>query len=1141
MKRASMAPLLAALALTLATAGTAGAAKVTVHPLLTESTGEAGVAGNEISAVWVEDTGDGWEIAWELTAPMQLGNPWGFFVLFDTDRNARTGFPSGPLGVDYAVQIQDNTAGAAWVHRRINGDNTAAWSRWTSETIEGAWRQEGDQVRLRLPRAAFGVAGEEALRMRICHGSPFLDLNQGEWAPDGAFAYFTLGKDPFAMEHAENLCRNGSFERLMEAAATPLPQDWAVVCPADGLVRMHPEAADGARAVCLRAGAQEEAGLDSAVMQVRTAQLRFQYRCLDPGDGVPNLVVSLVGLDSPDGAEAARWTHAVPVEHMPGGAWHTGVLDVRTPPTGYCRVEIRAGAESFAEWLVDDVAVYAIPRGAQVHLAHAWSDKPLARTGEAIRFSTWVENGGDAPAVGLSLKLSLPEGLRAEVQPGPLPALEPGEYVRVDWELVADRPLRGEVRAALQDETGAVSETPAYTILVLDAAEPLDRQAVCTDERGFWRRLEPPVSLQAGNAEALTAVRHLRSSEIGHNLYGICTQVPRAKDYETPFDPMHLIDGDPATVWSSQQRPKTYAGDPPWVEIDLAEAAGIARVQLIPYWNNTDFPIGFRVLGKTDSGAWETVLHVRNHQLPRGGEMRGDKYVQAFPLEAPCHTRHLRFEFERLPLSGGNYAEVSQGYKARLGGIELIDGQGRNVALASLGATARASEFFTAWQSTAESIAPAFERIFDIGLKWVRIGQWGDQTEWAAIEREKGVFKTDPVTDAAIEKLAANGVDILYGLNYGNHHYSDDEIWLDIGPIYREGGPFNWNLAPSTPEQRQAFVRYVDFVVGRYKDYVKWWELWNEQNGWYPIHTGVISHQPELYGKLLNDVARHIKEVDPDLKVMYGGTAAPAPVSTEIALREGAAPYLDATAFHPYGAPAPERGLGTMESASDGTNLGKSREETGWENLEDVLEGVRAPFAQHGRPDVEVWINEFGTNVSGLGFSYDPGIGEFGCAKYIMRLYLYAAWLDTPTAWWALHNLNRSQDWGIIGIENHEFRPMSYALRNVCSVVSDVTPRRGLDARFDGDAPDLKVVAFDRTDRRETLVIPWAAGQVTDTITALPGGLSIRLEAKPEAVSITDLYWGVAQPAVWEWRDGQLLLPGIVLHDYPVVISIGRG
>jgi len=763
---------------------------------------------------------------------------------------------------------------------------------------------------------------------------------------------------------------------------------------------------------------------------------------------------------------------------------------------------------------IGEEAVALEQNGPAIKIAHVWSDKPLARVGDTIKFSAFVENPADSAA---SAEVKLGDEVRKV-------SVEPGSYERIDWKLKASTPGNMDLKVILGDQTAD------YRILVLAKSARLSRQELCTDQNGYWHILDRPATLQQDNKAALTPVKHKKSSEIGHNTYGVCTHVPRSKDYEDPFNPSHLIDGDPESCWSSQQNPSAYPGVPPWAQIDLGTTCSITRVNLIPYWRNTDFPQGFSVLTSLDGESWETVLKQDNYHLADHGEKRGDKLVQPFVLDKAVKARYVRIEFERLPLSGGNYAEVSQGWKARLSGIEVIDSKSRNVALLDQGATVKTCDYFTGWQNTAKTVDGSFGRIFDIGYKWVRISQWGDQTEWAAVEREKGKFEVDPKTDAGIRKLLDNGVDILYTLDYGNALYDRPDPPGDIGPIYMEGHPFSLNWGPRTEEGRQAFVRYVDYVVRRYGDRIKWWELWNEQNGWYP------GHEPELYGKLLLAVSKHIKEINPDLKVMVGGTAAPAPITTEISLREGATPYVDATAFHPYGIDKPEGGMGTMEQYQ-GKNLGQSREQTGWNHLEEIVEGVKKPFAQHGKPNVDVWLNEWGTNVSGLDFTYKPGIGEYGCAKYMMRFYIYSGWLKLPAAWWALYNMNKSQDWGVIDQHDYSLRPMSYAVQNVCSVVSDVEPIRSLDHKYEGDAPDPKVIGYTRDGSGDTLVLAWGAETFNEDVKAYPSNLSFKLSARPKQVVLTDLYWGVSQPGVWSYDGDTLTVKGLIVRDYPVVIE----
>jgi uncharacterized repeat protein (TIGR01451 family) len=767
-------------------------------------------------------------------------------------------------------------------------------------------------------------------------------------------------------------------------------------------------------------------------------------------------------------------------------------------------------------------------------IARVWADKPLARIGDTIIFSAFIENTGKIDAGNVSVELVAPDGIFISKPEQKISLITAGSYRRVNWSLRALKSdtARLGIKVLLKGENDITDKNISYKMLIVDRSVKYSRQELCTDEEGYWRLIEKPHTLQVENTNSLTPVHHLKSSEIKHNTYGICVQLPRSRDYEDPFNPSHLIDGDAESCWSSQQNPSQFPGIPPRAEIDLGKVTSVRQVNLIPYWHNTDFPTGFNIQVSLDGKKWTNLLRQTNYRINLSGEKRRDKTVQAFSIEKPVQARYIRIDFERLPLSGGNYAEVSQGYKARLSDIEVIDNSGNNAALKDEGASVSVSDFFTGWQNTKKTVNESFNRVFDLGLKMVRVGQWGDQTEWAAVEREKGKYQMDAATDEGIRKLLDNGVEILYGLNYGNALYNDtDTAWFDIGPVYKEGNPFYKHVGPRTEEQRKAFVKYTDFVVRKYGYGIKWWELWNEENGWYP------GFEPVYYGKLLYEVGKHIKEIDPHLKLMYGGTAAPAPITTGISLREGAAPYVDGYAFHPYGIDKPEGGMGTMEFY-EGKNLGQSREQTGWNRLEDIIAGVRKPFALHGKPDIEVWENEWGTNVSGLDFTYNPHIGEYSCAKYMMRFYLYSGWLGVPTAWWGLYNMNKSQDWGILDQQDYSFRPMSFALQNVCSVVSDVEPLRSFDCNYQGQAPDPKVIAFKKDGSDKKLILVWAAETNTDKIRTYPGKLSFRPDSVPGEVTLTDLYWGIIQKAIWSYQDGTLTIEGILVHDYPVVITL---
>jgi hypothetical protein len=779
--------------------------------------------------------------------------------------------------------------------------------------------------------------------------------------------------------------------------------------------------------------------------------------------------------------------------------------------------------------------------GPLLKIAQVWSDKPLARTGDTIKFSAFVENTGNQDVYGCSVELQTPGNVLPVDAAKESLSIPAGSFQRVNWNLKAGKwnPGQLELKVVLKSKEDSIFTEAIYKILIIARSAKYQRQELCTDARGYWQLLKKPTTLQQGNIRSLSPIEHLTSSQIKRNTYGINVHLPRSRDYEDPFNPSHLIDGDAESCWSGEVIRTQYPNILPWALIDLGKVRTVSQVNLVPYWHNREFPRGFSILISLDGQKWESVMRQTDYKFKQSGEKRGDKIVQTFIILQPVQARYIRVDFERLVLSGGNYGQFADSYHARLSGIEVIDNAGQNVALKDSGASIKTSDYYTGIQNTAKTVNESFSRLFDIGLKWVRVGQWGDQTEWAAIEREKGKYKMDSVTDKGIHKLLDNGVDILYGLNYGNALYNPEGTvpGEDIGPAYKEGHPFYLHLGPQTEEQRKAFVRYVDFVIHEYgykKGYgIKWWELWNEEGGWFPP-----SNDPVLYGKLLYDVAKHIKEFSPDLKVMYGGLYGPDVNHTEIALREGAAPYLDAHAFHPYETEKPEAGMYTAK--------------TGWNSLEDIIEGMQKPFALYGKPNIPVWENEWGTNLTGLDFCFDPHIGEYGSAKYLLRFFIYGGWLNVPTAWWGLYNLSMSQDWGIIDQHDYSFRPMAYALQNVCSVVSDVEPVRSLVFQYKGQASDPKVIAYKKDGSEKKLVLVWDAENYkekgkggfvwdeannTDKIRSYPSTLSFKLNFRPRTVTLTDLYWGLSQPAKWSYKDGTLTVDGLIVRDYPVVIT----
>lgn len=144
---------------------------------------------------------------------------------------------------------------------------------------------------------------------------------------------------------------------------------------------------------------------------------------------------------------------------------------------------------------------------------------------------------------------------------------------------------------------------------------------------------------------------------------------------------------------------------------------------------------------------------------------------------------------------------------------------------------------------------------------------------------------------------------------------------------------YNVDWAFPAHEHLDDWCDYVRTVVTRYKGDLKYWEVWNEPNigFWKP------SPDPAQYTELLKATYTTIKEIDPSLIVLYGGTAGIPFEFIRKSFELGAHDYFDVMAVHPYRYPqAPEQAQIT-------TDLQKT-----WALLEEF--GGRKPM----------WITEFG-------------------------------------------------------------------------------------------------------------------------------------------------------------------------------------
>ncbi|MBR4975854.1 MAG: beta-galactosidase, partial [Thermoguttaceae bacterium] len=153
------------------------------------------------------------------------------------------------------------------------------------------------------------------------------------------------------------------------------------------------------------------------------------------------------------------------------------------------------------------------------------------------------------------------------------------------------------------------------------------------------------------------------------------------------------------------------------------------------------------------------------------------------------------------------------------------------------------------------------------GIVWVRA-----DFSWSGVERRQGEWTFDHL-DRIVDETNRVGLQILPILDY-------DVPWAT--PAFKH---------------LDAWLEYVRRTVERYRDRIRYWEVWNEPN-----LEGFWKSKPSGadYATLLRETYKTIKAIDPELVVLYGGLAGVPIDYFEASLDAGAGEFFDVINIHPY-------------------------------------------------------------------------------------------------------------------------------------------------------------------------------------------------------------------------------------------------
>lgn len=174
-----------------------------------------------------------------------------------------------------------------------------------------------------------------------------------------------------------------------------------------------------------------------------------------------------------------------------------------------------------------------------------------------------------------------------------------------------------------------------------------------------------------------------------------------------------------------------------------------------------------------------------------------------------------------------------------------------------------------------ESLEKIIALMKEAHVGWARI-----DFLWSDIEPQEGRFEFDKY-DMIVNLLTQNNINVL-----GILDYSAD--WASSCG--------RWNCPPS---DNKLFVNYAVKIIQRYKDKVKYWEIWNEPDSpvYWEVQDGLKS-----YCQFLKEVYIAAKKADPDCKILNGGLAN-STTSINRLYDNGAKDYFDILNIHIFESP----------------------------------------------------------------------------------------------------------------------------------------------------------------------------------------------------------------------------------------------
>jgi hypothetical protein len=637
----------------------------------------------------------------------------------------------------------------------------------------------------------------------------------------------------------------------------------------------------------------------------------------------------------------------------------------------------------------------------------------------------------------------------------------------------------------------------------------------------------PGVVLQEGDEAPARKIRPKKSWEIKDNLFGSTpAREPRtAANDDQPLLGIHLIDGDARSCWASRGQNQADF-EPAWIRIDLPVEAPVDRVVLVGHpegMGQADakkgvmkvgqaFPRKLEIRTSRDAWHWDTVYKTEAY-TPQ--DIAGRNEIKFNPRV----VKQIWIIGSDLPLT--HYF----GHSFSIAEVEVLDQDGKNVALISRGAGVQVSSTHTGYgmdRFTQNNLWPVQ---YDLGFKWMRVGYDMSLFQWAYVEREEGRLKVDERAEATLTEAVKNGLQVVLTLDKGNWLYAPTRKTLDPTRDLMEtysNNPGWQKILLEYPPQLEGYLNYVRYMVRHFRDRVKIFEVWNE---WGPYtYEGA-----KKYSQVLRAAIKVIREEAPEAKIM--------PASPGWLVRddfawfkalgeEGLLKQVDVIGFHPFYNVSPvDPDLESFPSA--------------FPRFKKMMEG----YGFTGQYMATEWTYAAPYPASDMGLG---GLvhSEIQKAVYAARLSITFADLGIVNFWnetfqtmqthWALSLLRNTFSNEVICPPQPE--AVYYMLRTLSTALEDV---KGTDlpVTFTDKRREVAAHGFVRSNG-EKLVAFWLPGlmqELGEHAGVLPTDVIIK-GVKGEGATIIDVLNGTEQPLEVERSAEGVVVRKVHVQEWPLII-----